>query len=250
MSEIDPKEAHELGMDRRISRRDFLNGVATGVATTLVVANNGEPAIAQSGAAAPPAAPEAYPPSRTGLRGSHPGSFETAHRVRDGAFREFPKVDVDTQEVYDLVIVGGGISGMAAAFFFQNALGNDKRILILDNHDDVGGHAKRNEFHYNGRLFLGVGGTLGIATNYPYSYQAKSLIKEIGIQVDSYSRYVNTGLFKSLGLTRGTFFDKEHFGEDRLVTGEGSTPWADFFARTPMSDAAKKDLTRLYTVKQ
>lgn len=252
MTDIDPREARALGMDRRITRRDFLNGVATGVATSLVVGSNGEPAIAQRRSTAPEDAAAAadYPPARTGLRGSHPGSFEVAHRVRDGAFAAFPKIDVDTRELYDLVVVGGGISGMAAAFFFQNALGNDKRILILDNHDDVGGHAKRNEFHYNGRLFVGVGGTLGIATNYPYSYQAKSLIKDIGIEVDSYSRYVDTGLFKSLGLTRGTFFDKEHFGEDRLVSGEGSTPWADFFAKTPMSDAAKKDLTRLYTAKQ
>src|SRR3954471_16909871 len=114
MTDIDPREAHQLGMDRRISRRDFLNGVATGVATSLVVANSGEPAIAQSAAGAPAVAADGYPPSRSGLRGSHPGSFETAHRVRDGAFREFPKVDVDTGEVYDLVIVGGGISGMAA----------------------------------------------------------------------------------------------------------------------------------------
>ncbi len=252
MSEIDPKEAHELGMDRQITRRDFLNGLATGVATTLVVAKNGEPAIAQqpSPGLVRTAAADHYPPGLTGLRGSHPGSFETAHRVRDGAYLEFPKIDVDTREVYDLVVVGGGISGMAAAFFFQNALGSDKRILILDNHDDVGGHAKRNEFHYNGRLFLGVGGTLGIATNYPYSYQAKSLIREIGIQVDSYSRYVNSGLFKSLGLARGTFFDKEHFGEDRLVAGEGSIPWAEFFAKAPMSDRARKDLTRLYTSKE
>jgi len=252
MTDIDPREARELGMDRRITRRDFLNGVATGVATTLIVASNGEPALGQPPSAATPRSQDAeyYPPGQAGLRGSHPGSFETAHRVRDGAYRDFPAIDVDTREVYDLVVVGGGISGMAAAFFFQNALGTDKRVLILDNHDDVGGHAKRNEFHYNGRLFLGVGGTLGIASNYPYSYQARSLIKDIGIQVDSYSQYVNAGLFKSLGLTRGTFFDKEHFGEDRLVTGEGSIPWADFFAKTPMSDQAKKDLTRLYTTKQ
>jgi hypothetical protein len=87
-----------------------------------------------------------------------------------------------------------------------------------------------------------VGGTLGIATNYPYSYQAKSLIKEIGIPVDRYSEYVDSKLFRSLGLRRGTFFDKEHFGEDRLVVGEGSIPWPEFFAQTPMSDQAKKTL--------
>jgi Predicted dehydrogenase len=156
MRDIDSKEARELGMDRRISRRDFLNGVAVGAATSLVVMESGEPAIAAQTAAAQSPTPDGdYPPTRTGLRGSHPGSFEAAHRVRDGAYRQFPAIDVDTREVYDLVVVGAGISGMAAAFFFQNALGPDKRVLILENHDDVGGHAKRNEFHYNGRLFLG-----------------------------------------------------------------------------------------------
>jgi spermidine dehydrogenase len=252
MERIDPKEARELGIDRRISRRDFLNGIAVGAATTLVVMDNGEPAIAQqsSAGATRSAAPDYYPPAQTGLRGSHAGSFEVAHRVRDGGYRQFPAIELDTRETYDLVVVGAGISGMAAAFFFQNALGPEKRVLILDNHDDVGGHAKRNEFHLNGRLFLGVGGTLGIATNYPYSYQAKSLIREIGIQVERYREYVDGKLFRSLGLTRGMFFDKEHFGEDRLVAGEGGIPWAEFFAKTPMSDQAKNDLTHLYTAKQ
>src|SRR5215471_188764 len=116
MPDIDPKEARELGMDRRISRRDFLNGVAVGAATSLVVMENGEPAVAAQTASTPSPAPDGYyPPTRTGLRGSHPGSFEVAHRVRDGAYRQFPSVDVDTRETYDLVVVGGGISGMAAA---------------------------------------------------------------------------------------------------------------------------------------
>ena len=49
-------------------------------------------------------------------------------------------------EEFDLVVVGGGISGLAAAYFYRQARPN-ARILILDNHDDFGGHAKRNEFH-------------------------------------------------------------------------------------------------------
>src|SRR5262249_21763537 len=107
---IDPKEARELGMDRRISRRDFLNGIAVSAATTLRRMENGDPALAQqppAGAAASASADD-YPPSRSGLRGSHPGSFEVAHRVRDGAYRQFPAIDVDTRELYDLVVVGGG----------------------------------------------------------------------------------------------------------------------------------------------
>src|SRR5437867_2173091 len=138
MESIDPKEARELGLDRQISRRDFLNGIAVGAATTLVVMDNGEPAIAQQSSAGGTrsAAPDYYPPAQTGLRGSHSGSFEVAHRVRDGGYRQFPAIEVDTRETYDLVVVGAGISGMAAAFFFQNALGPEKRVLILDNHDD------------------------------------------------------------------------------------------------------------------
>src|SRR5262249_3326872 len=129
MESIDPKEARQLGMDRRISRRDFLNGIAVGAATTLTLMENGEPAIAQQPPTAAASSAEYYPPAQSGLRGSHAGSFEVAHRVRDGAYRQFPAIDVDTKEIYDLVVVGGGISGMAAAFFFQNALGRDKPVL-------------------------------------------------------------------------------------------------------------------------
>ena len=80
------------------------------------------------------------------MRGSHPGSFEVAHSLRDGTFWDTAGKPEDTGETYDLIIVGGGISGLAAAHFFRKAPGRKARILILDNHDDFGGHAKRNEF--------------------------------------------------------------------------------------------------------
>ena len=87
-----------------------------------------------------------YPPTRLNMRGSHPGSFEAAHELRDGDFWNGATALHDTGEEFDLIVVGGGISGLSAAYFYRQAKPNAK-ILILDNHDDFGGHAKRNEFH-------------------------------------------------------------------------------------------------------
>src|SRR6516165_5238941 len=162
-----------LAVGDGITRRDFVDGVA--IAIGAAASGGLLPRFIAAAAAEEAAAQDAagyYPPALSGLRGNHPGSFETAHALRDTDFWSHAGAIAATGEDYDLVVVGGGISGLAAAHFYR-ARRPDARILILDNHDDVGGHAKRNEFEYNGRLFLGVGGTLGIATNYPYSYQAK-----------------------------------------------------------------------------
>jgi spermidine dehydrogenase len=232
-------------MDRRIPRRDFLNGFAIGITGACAIATSRPPAAA-SHQAAPPQAPAEYPPARTGLRGNYPSAVAAFGPMQAGAYREFPALDVDTRETYDLVIVGGGISGLAAAHFWRRALGNGQKILILDNHDDFGGHAKRNEFTYEGRTFIGYGGTMGIATPYPYSYTAKRLVEELGIEVDRNAEFQNRAAFDKLNLGPAVFFDKEHFGEDRVVAGNGRIPWPDFFAKAPLSDAVRKDLTRLH----
>ena len=133
----------ELGMGRGITRRDFLNGVALTVGAAILPSDLLAAADMQAGREK---SPDYYPPALTGLRGSHPGSFEVAHSLRDGTFWAQAGTPVDTGETYDLVVVGGGISGLSAAHFFRKAAGPKARILILDNHDDFGGHAKRNEF--------------------------------------------------------------------------------------------------------
>lgn len=233
-------EYRYLGMDRPIARRDFLNGIAIGITGAAAALNAARANAAQTQSTTAPN----YPPSRSGLRGNYPAAVDEFDRIRALQYARFPVADGDIREEYDLVIVGGGLSGLAAAHFYRLALGQNQRILILDNHDDFGGHAKRNEFQYQGRTFIGCGGTLGIATPFPYSYAAKALVKELGIEVERYTEFFNRDLEEKYHLVSGTFFDKEHFGEDRVVAGNPRLP--EFFAKAPLSEAARKDLIRLH----
>ena len=244
----------ELGMNRRITRRDFLNGVAVTAGAALLpwqlfAAGDGDPDKAAS----------YYPPALTGLRGSHPGSFDSAHALRDGTFWDSAGTPQDTGETYDLIVVGGGISGLSAAHFYRKSAGANARILILDNHDDFGGHAKRNEFRVGNTFRLGFGGTYSIESPAPYSKEARGLIEELGIDVASYPTYHDANLYRSLGLHPKIFFDKETFGIDRLVVGPASLgggekdyaapdnreTWKQLIAEAPLAPQAKTDLDRL-----
>ena len=238
-------------MNRSIARRDFVNGVAVAVGASLVVPGSilGGMLHAADAPNAPEKQPGYYPPAKTGMRGSHDGSWETGHALRDGKKWDHAAKD---KETYDLIIVGGGISGLAAAYFYRQQAGDKTRILILDNHDDFGGHAKRNEFTSGGKKLIGYGGTQSIAGPNLYSAQAKQLFKELGIEVKRFETYNDGRFYSRHGLGQAAFFDKETFGTDRLVRGYKGhlqTPTADFLVSAPLSEAAKKDLIRLTTEK-
>src|ERR1700690_3292360 len=234
-----------LGMGARITRRDFLNGVALTVGSAAaqgMARGLGLGIIPPEMWAAAAADLEAqdgsgyYPPGQVGLRGDHAGSFETMHKVRDGGFWD------------------------RAA----KAAGARARILILENHDDFGGHAKRNEFRVGrtgGRAILGFGGTYSIESPAPYSAVAKALIEELGIDVASYPKYVDKNLYRSLGLKPRIFFDKETFGGDKMVLNPvrggsdesglsdkaGEAGLREFLKEAPLPAKAKEDFQRLLT---
>ncbi|MEQ1870127.1 MAG: NAD(P)-binding protein [Vicinamibacterales bacterium] len=245
----------ELGMDRSITRRDFLNGVGlTAVGAMLAP----ELLKAQQQEFAPERAADYYPPTRTGMRGSHPGSFEVGHRLRDARTVDLSGA-VTTGENYDLVIVGAGMSGLSAAYFFIREVGRSAKVLILDNHDDFGGHAKRNEFSYGGKMMALNGGTLNIESWGRYNEHAKAVVNDIGIDVERYmsSNQGNRALYRSFGLTgQATFFDKETWGVDKLIVrggagdGGGRRGGGGFsaaeLATMPLSPQAQKDAARLY----
>src|SRR6266404_3132814 len=250
----------DLGMNCGITRRDFLNGMAV-TAGAAILSPHVLAAVQHD--LDPEKSSGYYPPALTGLRGSHAGSFEVAHSLRDGESWEKAGKPAETGETFDLIVVGGGISGLSTAHFYRKSNPN-ARILILDNHDDFGGHAKRNEFAVGGRKMLGFGGTFSIESPAPYSAVAKALVEELGIDVASFPKYVTKDLYKSLGLKPSIFFDQQTFGSDRLVTnpapigggesGDASSgspdAWTRFTDQSPISDAAKQDLQRLVFAKQ
>ena len=148
----------ELGMNRPINRRQFLDGIAVGsgvIALGSVVgcgSDSGSTSTSISGGNA------AYPPTVQGMRGNTDISRMVLHSLRDGIFSEDIGNADDTGEKYDLVVVGGGLSGLSAARFYQQEFGQNARILILDAMDDCGGHARRNAFEARGRTRVGDGG--------------------------------------------------------------------------------------------
>ena len=226
-------------MKDKITRRDFLNGTRVAIGASLLSPYTevfgAEPSEFALGS-------DYYPPALTGMRGSHDGSWEVMHaRVAGKQWPAGPP-----EERYDLVVVGGGISGLSAARFFTRERPGAK-VLVLDNHDDFGGHAKRNEFSADGRTLIGYGGTESIDTPASYSNVARDLLVDIGIDVERFYKYFDQKLYDELGLSYGILFDQEHFGQRKLVTGYGTRPWREFAADAPLSDKARADLVRAFT---
>jgi hypothetical protein len=154
-----------------------------------------------------------------------------------------------------LVVVGGGISGLAAAWFYRRAVGQQARILVLDNHDDFGGHAKRNELAVGLSTFIGYGGSQSIQSPKTlWSDVAKGLLRDLGVDLARFDTAFQRDFYPSLGLSRGMFFDRDTFGADKLLAGDAlmsrgtdkRPELAQFVAVIPIADQSKKQLLSLY----
>ena len=231
-----------------ISRRDFMNGVALSVAAGSAISPLELLAMSGEGQSGSP-----YPPGLSGLRGSHAGSFEVAHAISWGE-ASWPRPATQTDDDYELVVVGGGISGLSAAFLYRQQVGPDARILILDNHDDFGGHAKRNEFDVDGKKLIGYGGSQSIDTPGHYSAVAAQLLKDVSIDTERFYDYYDREYFSKHGLRRGIYFSEEKYGADsvhlNITQMFGSADNIDVKTAVdgyPLADESRKSLINLVT---
>ena len=176
-----------MKLKTEITRRDFVNGIGLSLAASVSPIDY----LRSQGVDL-----DYYPPTLSGIRGNHPGSFDLAHKL---AFSGSGFIDEteDLGEHYDLIVVGGGISGLSAAHFFKERTGKVPKILILDNHDDFGGHAKRNEFVVNGRTMLTYGGSQSLESPSYYEEVSKQLLLDLGIDVQKFYKAYDFDYFKN-----------------------------------------------------
>jgi spermidine dehydrogenase len=201
----------EMSESYRITRRDFLNGALLALGSTLL------PPLALGEQMEELLAGDYYPPRLTGMRGNHPGSFDVAHALAISGQRDWGTVTELNEAVYDLVVVGAGISGLSAAWFFQQQYGKDARVLLLENHDDFGGHAKRNEFVVNGQTRVCYGGSQTMQDPNKFSKTTKALLDGVGVKLDHFESAYDKGFFKRHGLQPMMFFDERTFGKNVLL---------------------------------
>ena len=232
-----------------ITRRDFINGVSYGLAASVapidfLKANNIDP--------------YKYPPALTGIRGNHPGSFDHAHRLALAGGNYFEDI-IDLGETNDLIVVGAGISGLSASYFYKNRKSENQKILILDNHDDFGGHAKRNEFQVNGREILTYGGSQSIESPSYYENISKELMLDLGIDFQKFYTAYDFGYFKSRGLNSSFYFNERAYGQNKVVHNvpgyrydinhkENTKPEniKEVVKKMPISDRSKEEFSQLF----
>jgi spermidine dehydrogenase len=239
-------------MNRDITRRDFLNGTLLASGAALLQSNSPAQLLAQA------AANETANNDWTGYggvgdyansNGNTAAVFEAGHQIRDGAFESLPGSVIETGETYDCVVVGGGISGLAAALTFHRLAGEGKTCLVIDNHPIFGGEAKRNEFLVDGHRLTAHQGSALFWPPLPHSFIGR-FYDSIGLKTPrlEYQKWGSHEPEVALartpylgGAPYGLYFGAK-FGQPRGIWLTG--PSGKKMEGAPLSPATREELLR------
>jgi spermidine dehydrogenase len=246
---------------QNVTRRDFLNATLLASGGALLASVSPAELLrakAASNASSSPADPNQPGDDWTGYGGigdyaSSNGNtlpvMQAGHQIRDGVFETLPSDVIDTGETYDCVVVGGGISGLAAALIFQKLAGSGKTCLVLDNHPIFGGEAKANEFLVDGHRLTAHQGSAFFPVPYPHSFIAR-FYESIGLNTPrlEYQKWsgpapeIQLSTTPYLGSAPYGFYFGAKFGQPQGVWL--SDPWGTKLEGAPISAKAREDLLK------
>jgi spermidine dehydrogenase len=250
-----------LGMDSSITRRDFLGTTLVGSGAALLDGLAPWQFLAaqtQNGAAAAASQWNGY--GGIGEYASANGNtwevLSAGHKLRDDTYEQSLANATETGETYDCVVVGGGISGLAAALFFTRQAAPEATCLVLDNHAIFGGEAKQNDFEVNGQRITGHQGSAIYFVQYPRSFLAQ-FYDSIGLKEPrlAYQKWAGSGPEMSIGRTpydaagmstgQYAFWFGAQFGQKPgtwLIDPVGKK-----FVGAPVSDSMRREMLRWFS---
>ena len=246
-----------LGLNEPITRRDFLDGVLIASAGAVAGAVCPFPLAAQSGAGP---VPEWSGYTGEGDYKDSAGNTEAvlhdAHAVRDGKFDKAPVKIIETGELFDCVVVGGGMAGLSAGLFFQQQASEKRTCLILDNAKIFGGVAKRNEFVVDGHRLYAPQASVHFQPPYPNSF-LKTVYDSMGLDWEAFKSYQKwQGPSPEFWLPRSPYGVGKVNGKDALGFYFGAKyghkpglwiidPLGKNLEGAPFSDATRKEMVAL-----
>ena len=251
------KKNKDLQLSNNISRRDFVNGSLVGLGVALL-----SPSLPVIAAEKKPVGLFKDPWTGFGGVGDYANSNgnvasvrKAAHLIRDGLTSKLLDEAENTGEEYDMIIIGGGFSGIGAAYQFHKKYGNTKKCLIIENHPVFGGEAKQNEFEVDGHKLYGPQGSNDFG---PPNKNDKGLIAEIyhaiGLPFDY--KFVEqdpkkTKIKAPIENYYGVYWDEERFDTGYFLGKQAKKPWiinprSDKLTRLPWPDDIKADLNRAF----
>lgn len=258
-------ERRRLGLDARITRRDFVNGALVGAGSALLGTASSDLAASAgahlaSASEPAPGAPAAETDTFTGYGGV--GDYarangntwpvvQAAHRLRDGQYDAAAFANAKAAGDFDLVVVGGGIAGLSAAHYFLRAAGAGRRVLLLENHAMLGGEARQNEFVVEGERLLGPQGSNDFIVP---ARGDGSLLDRFFSEFDlprEYAWQSWDSKLRPLRFARDNYSNMDGFQESQFdigyffgTSGWRKNIWADALAQTPFSATARRDLLK------
>ena len=152
---------------------------------------------------------------------------------------------MDTNNDFDLIVVGAGLSGLAAAYYWCTRVDASAKILLIDASSRIGGSSVDHNFEVNGRAMSAPGGAQELVFPASFSSTVRSTLAAIGIDIDSLATKVDSSHYAHRGAKNHAFcFSADQWQQDGIAIWnpeEGID-----LSNAPLCEEAKRQLSLIF----